>query len=590
MTRLRLFFYLGFFAITTSLTPATEPMAQLLEAFLNSGGQASPIKMSASGFMTSLKELDFYTTGRLSLPFFSGFGVMFDLGGAGSGSPFLALPEPQRVYLDWNDNGSLSPAAAQARTMFMKIAQDRLVGFFNDDMLGSSDGEGAIDFFGEDDEAGKKRHPLERLFSFKVTPGLVYAIKLFLLLKHAGEHYGKKFLDKKESSDRFVRGFSYVADIGVLTLRLLKAWRRDSRAAGGISAAIEDCMPSLGQLLRDVSRKCIPATLNPSHDEMFLHNKLDRMWKLIMTGDGIEFGPDGSVQRGLGVAISGLECRSAEEAKILSDFLNQKQINWDKIETQDMADKPFIVRVAMISQLYAMQMHRLPEAEQTERRATFEVVRGIIEDIVLRHGQKEFGRYDLDSTNPVGVDAHLLTDSFRSLVGPGRPLGYAGDLPKVVHADHFVYYCTNETDATDAAKIVAVIFFQALWEYLEVMRGNNEMSAEITARVREKERRQQFAQAYLENPEASFLKLPLGLLLERPTVDFYAVAGPYFKDSKECSNAIKTLIKGTLESHKKAAARVGNLYREALDNLKKKGGKFAGCTIPSDLAEMVKAS
>ncbi len=573
MKHLRLPLYVALFFVASSALPTTEPVAQLLEAFLNSGGKSSPLKVG-SGLLDSLKELDFYSTGRIALPLPLSVSVVLDLGGAGAGSPFLPLPSPQRIYFDWTDTGSLSPAAAQAKTMFLKMIQDRFAELFSSDDFDVEDGEKSIDFFNESPSADRKKHLLERLFSFRMTPGLVYALKLFLLLKHAGEHYRKSWRDGKNSSNRFIQGFSYVADVGILTLRLFAAWRRDSRAIGGISAAIEENMPSLGELLRNVSRKCIPQSMNPSRDELYLHRKLDSMWKLIVQGDGIVFGPDGSVQRGLGCSVTGLECRSAEEAALLGEFLSQKQINWDKLETQDMPNKPFIVRAAMLAQMYAMQLGRLPEKARDERLAKFEPVRDAIEDIVMRQGLHDFGRFDFEAQDAVGIHAQLKTKEFRELIGPDRPLGEYNALPKVVYAGNYVYYCTNETGATDAAKIVAVIFFQALWRYIEVVRGNNEMNAELTAKIMEKERRQKFAQAYLDSPEASFLKLPLGLLMERPTTDFYAIAGQYFKDSAECSKVIKSLISDTVTIHVKAAQRVGNLYREALLNLANKP-KFA---------------
>jgi len=566
--RLLLFVSL-FFSVAPIVSGSTEPVAQLLEAFLNSGGKSSSIRVG-TGLLDSLKELDFYTTGRLSLPLLPSVGVVLDLGGAGAGSPFLPLPAPQRIYFDWTNTGSLSPAAAQAKTMFFRLIQDKFAELFSGDDLDMEDGEKSVDFFSESANDDRKKSLLERVFSFRMTPGLVYALKLFLLLKHAGEHYRKSWRDGKNNSDRFIQGFSYVADVGILTLRLFAAWRRDSRAIGGISAAIEDNMPALGQILRDTSRKCIPASMNPNHDELYLHRKLDGMWKLIVQGDGIVFGPDGSVQRGLGCAVTGLECRSEEEAALLGKFLSQKQINWDKIETQDMQNKPFIVRVAMLAQMYTMQLARLSEEARNQRLAAFEPIRDAIEDIVLRQAQHDFGRIDFDDADAVGVHQQLKTREFRELIGPDKPLGEYNLLPCVVHAGKYVYYCTNETGASDAAKIVAVIFFQALWRYIEVIRGNNEMNAELTAKIMEKERRQKFAQAYLDSPEASFLKLPLGLLMERPTTDFYAIAGQYFKDSAECSKVIKTLISDTVAIHVKAAQRVGNLYREALLNLAEK--------------------
>jgi hypothetical protein len=198
------------------------------------------------------------------------------------------------------------------------------------------------------------------------------------------------------------------------------------------------------------------------------------------------------------------------------------------------------------------------------------------------------GRFDLDPTNNQTAHPKLKTKEFMSLVGPDKPLASYTQLPQVVSAGNTVYYCTNETGPVEAGKLVAVIFFQAFWQYLEVLRGNNEISSTLTAQIKEKERMQQSAQAYLVEPEASFLVLPLGLLLERPSVDFYAIAGKLFPKDVERDEAVKKLVEATKNNHERAAVRVGNLYQKALTDLKARGGKFGNIKVPSELKIAVK--
>lgn len=568
---LSLFFGMCLVATSSPLRPAATDYAQLLEVFLNSSGQSSPLFGTTSwrpkDLFRNLKELDFYTTGRLTLTLPYGFGVAFELGGAGAGSPFLPLPAPQKVYVSF-ESPNYTPAQAQAVNALMKIVQNALSDSISD--LGNEqdlvNGK-AVDFFAEPGKAEGKKHPFERFMSFRMTPGIIFIIKALLLVKHAAEYYGSGGIGSKifgrTRNEQFMQFFSYVADLGILMIRLARAWKRDSRAIGGMSAALEERAPGVGAFLRTVSSKHLPKGMNPDGDELYLHKKIDSFWRFVMEGGGLDFAVDGSIKKGLGFAVTGLECRTPAQAAQLAAFLSQPQINWDKIETQDMVGKPFIVRVATLQHIYAAQLARLPEEVRAQRQRAFEPIKGIIDDIILRQAEDNFGRYDLDDVQNMGASPQLKTREFLSLVGPDRPLGAYNVLPKVVSAGNYVYYCTNETTAVDAAKVVAVIFFQALWRYLEVMRGSTEMSAEVTARVKEKERQQRFAQEYLKTSEAGFLRLPLGLMLERPTVDFYAIAGQFFKDPKERENNVQELVRATAHIHAKAAARVGNLYREA---------------------------
>ena len=547
------------FCIGVTLSVAPTDISLLLETFLSQGGQ----EWSVTKLFTDIKSLDFYTTNRISLALPAGVSLGFDLGGAGCGSPLLPFPAAQRLYFDWNREQA-SDATAQARSALLKVVQDQLFG-----ALGGGVGAPvAVDFFAEGDQPSLKQHPLEKMFNFKITPGIVWTVKFGLLLKHIGQS-----LRSNTSDSRFVQGFSYLVDFGVLTVRLLRSLNRDKRTAGGISTVLDERLPMVSQILRELSTKYIPESQNPDRHELFLHRKIDSAWKLIMDGDGILFGADGSVQKGLGFAVTGLECSTDQEAKLLGAFLTQKQINWDIIETQSMVNKPFIVRVATLIKMYTEQLQSLPEDQRVSRLKDSMRLQDIVQDIVLRDAQKNLGRYDLDFQNNSMVHPQLATKEFASLIGVGRAIDSYTTLPLVVAAGRWVYFCTNQTGPLEAGKLVAVIFFQALWKYLEVIRGSKEIDSEITAKVREKERSVQSAQAYLQTGEASFLQLPLGLLLERPTVDYYALAGKFIKDketNEKRESLVKELIAHAKVNHGKAAARVGNIYKKCLMQLHQK--------------------
>jgi|GEM_PF-1905469 len=571
MMRLRLFVFSCMMSSVLGAAVAPADFAYVLETFLNSSGQ----KWLPS--VNDFKDLDFDQTGRLAIPFpFFDLSLVFDLGGWGAGSPFLPLPPAQRPYIDFSAAG-LSPVADQAKIAMMKLIQNQLFGALGNS-FGSSDS--SVDFFSEDDASTQKKHLAEQIFNFKITPSMVYVIKLVLLMKkitEAGVSTGLSEGAWEGAKDAFSVTLTSLADFGILTFRLLNAWNRDSRVAGGLSAVIDEKSPEIGQLLRKMSK-------SSWGDELFIHRKLDSGWKLLMEGGGIVFGLDGSVKRGLGFAVSAIECASEADAAKLSEFLNQKQLNWDKIETQDMVGQSFLTRVSSLLQMYYQQITQLPEEVRGEREQHAEALSEILDNCT----PVDLGRYDLDITNNTAIHPKLKSAAFRSLVGEGRALASYSTLPKVVSAGNSVYFCSNQTGPLDAAKLVAIIFFQALIRYISVLRGSNEMSSEMTAQIKEKERMLQSAHAYLAQPEASFLIVPLGMMLERPSVESYAIAGKYFgknaarKQANEAvpagdatnaepkdtrAEAVAQLLQDAGKNYERAAARVGNIYKKAIKGL-----------------------
>ena len=571
MMRLRLFMFSCMMSSVLGAAVAPADFAYVLETFLNSSGQ----KWLPS--VNDFKDLDFDKTGRLAIPFpFFDLSLVFDLGGWGAGSPFLPLPPAQRPYIDFSAEG-LSPVADQAKIAMMKLIQNQFFGALGNS-FGSSDP--SVDFFSEDDASTQKKHLAEQIFNFKITPSMVYIIKLVLLMKkitEAGVSTGLSEGAWEGAKDAFSVTLTSLADFGILTFRLLNAWNRDSRVAGGLSAVIDEKSPEIGQLLRKMSK-------SSWGDELFIHRKLDSGWKLLMEGGGIVFGLDGSVKRGLGFSVSAIECASEADAAKLSEFLNQKQLNWDKIETQDMVGQSFLTRVSSLLQMYYQQITQLPEEVRRDREQHAEALSDILDNCT----PIDLGRYDLDITNNTAIHPKLKSAAFRSLVGEGRALASYSTLPKVVSAGNSVYFCSNQTGPLDAAKLVAIIFFQALIRYISVLRGSNEMSSEMTAQIKEKERMLQSAHAYLAQPEASFLIVPLGMMLERPSVESYAIAGKYFaknaarKQANEAvpagdaanaepkdtrAEAVAQLLQDAGKNYERAAARVGNIYKKAIKGL-----------------------
>jgi len=390
MVQMRNFLYISLFCVlsTASVRPATDPV-KLLEMFLNAGGQSASLSpWNPSGFVQTLKDLDFKKTGRfaLSMPLLP-VALVFDIGGPGAGSMFFPLPPAHNLYFDW-DTALIDTPAAQARLALLKLGQEKLFGAIARGEFSSDEDRVAVDFFGGDGEASKK-HWIERVFDFKVTPEVVWLIKVMLLMKYAVEHVPNEY---SSASDKLLQSMGLLVDFGVLTMRLFRAWRRDSRAVGGISAAIKDKSPWLAEALSKISEKVF-------NDPARIMKMLDKMWRVIADGEGIIFGADGSVQRGLGFSVTGCACRSETEAARLCAFLNQKQINWDVLETQTMVGKSFLVRTALLVESFGKQLAQLPEGQRIVAGERFKGIEDTIRYLIASEGEEDFGRYDIDPAN-----------------------------------------------------------------------------------------------------------------------------------------------------------------------------------------------
>lgn len=562
MTRVRMLFLCGLFSLTCSVVMPAD-LAQLLESFLDLSADMNSGAASKNA-LTVLAEADFYKTGELTIPFPMGFGLVVRLGGPGAGSPLISLPVAERPLITWGAYDMSTPEA-RARMALLKLFQNKLFSAFGDAFSeGSEDGKDKVDFFSAAPRSHEKKHPMERIFNFKITPGMIWFIKLGLLVKHAAENARGQDLSVR---DHVMHALLYAVDFGLVTMRLLRAWRRDGRSIGGISAVIEEKMPPLAKMLRTISAQYVPEGVNPERDELFLHNAIDKTWRLVMDGDGIQFGPDGSVVRGLGMAVSAIEFGSAAEAARVSAFLNQPQINWDSIEQGNMKGKSFIMRAATLAEMFGRQLAGLPDAQRKVAEGRFRGIKESIDNAISGNTARSFGRFELDVTSNVGGNALMKDAGFLELVGPGKALSDYGKMPCVVQADKRVYYCTTEVGAMEAGRLAVVVLFQALWKYLDAVRGGDSMGADVTKKIKEIERCQESVQRYIETEEASFMKLPMDLLLERPTVDHLSMVKRYITDPAERQTAVNTLIRDVTSMHEKAAARIGNIYRKALNQL-----------------------
>lgn len=515
---------LGFATATLSgAASALQPLTELL----NTWGTTA----------TSFKQLDFDTTDRIALPIHIGqfeANIGIDLGGAGCGMPMLPLPVAQQPHLDFSNGSLLSPDASRFARVGMRIMQEKLTEVLGQSAFGS-DGAGIVDFFDESGVSAQKKHWLEKALNFRVTPGMVYGIKLALLMKHFIQH----------SRDDGVRIFRYLLDWGVLTIRLLRSWRRDSNRLGSISTVIDQNAPILSGMLKKMSA--------PLGDEMLLHRKLDTAWRVIMEADGLVFGQDGSVQRGLGFAVSGFSCQNTAQAEQLERFLQSPQINWEKLESQDLASSSFQQMAAKLLDIYGKQItssgahERMSELKQLKN--AFQNSQFVV-----------YPRYELAPDETDRTDHALAKDAaFTSLTAPGGPLASSQALPKVVRAGNQVLYCSNKVGPVDAGRLLAIITFLALWKYLDVVRGHGEQGKRLRSSVEKEYAMQQHAQQYLNMAEGKFLALPLQTLMTRKTNNFYKLAAPHY--TKQTKLLVGKLISDTAQIRTRGAQRRGQEMR-----------------------------
>lgn len=519
---------LGFgFSSLNGAAAALQPLTELL----NNWGTTA----------TTFKQLDFDTTDRVALPINIGTfkaNIGIDLGGSGCGMPLLPLPVAQQPHLDFSNGSLLSPDASRFARVGMRIAQEKLTEFLGVSAFGN-DGENIVDFFDESGASVQKKHWLEKMINFRVTPGMVYGIKLALLMKHFVQH----------GRQDGVKIFRYLIDWGVLSIRLLRSWRRDSSRLGGISAIIDQNAPVLSGMLKKVSLSL--------GDEMFLHRKLDTAWRVIMEADGLIFGQDGSVQRGLGFAVSGLTCQNAAQAEQLEAFFNSPQINWEKLESQDLSNASFQQMAVKLLDIYGKQIASASgDSPMMARAKEYQQLKAALNQ--ARYA--EYPRYDL-SPDESDKSAHALghNKEFTALLAPGGALSSYQALPKVVRAGNQVMYCSNKVGPIDAGRLLAIIFFQALWRYMDVVRGHGEQGKRMRAEIQKGHDQQVHAEQYLQTAQGKFLALPLQVMLARKTNEFYQLAAPHY--TKEKKLLVGKLIADTAAIRVRGAQRRGQEMR-----------------------------
>ena len=121
--------------------------------------------------------------------------VGFDLGGSGSGSLLLPLPSNQSFNIDFSNSSLIPGAANNFAKASMQLIQSQLRDVLGLRNLGMDDA--GIDFFDATGEGMTKKHWVERLLDFQISSGMIYGIKLSLLIKDYLQHgrdAGRSFL------------------------------------------------------------------------------------------------------------------------------------------------------------------------------------------------------------------------------------------------------------------------------------------------------------------------------------------------------------------------------------------------------------
>lgn len=542
----------------------------------------------------SIADLDFFEDARFEVPLF-GADVGFSLGEAGAGSLLLPFPpggeriEVRFSHVDPSVNDLLSATTGLLQDELGGILQGTFGSLFKD-IVGEQVGLGrptaAVSFVSGEVES---THWLDRFLDFKVTPGLVYAVKVALLLKHYIQH-GRH--DDQESLA------AYVANFAVLTIRLLRTWERDSKAIGGMKAVLKDKAPVLAKVLTSISTKVTHGT-NPD----LLLNKIERFWHVVVKGDGITFDDSGEA-RGFGFNVSGFECNASDAATLASFFSQEIFLKFMEktgkgsfLNAATEAVRQYTAETAQLLQ-HAYEMDDGKSAsDQTEKTSLKkardqEIVKAKkavtaakkVRDAFVRavdgNKYRDFGRVDPARVGQKEYQERIKPlggSSFAALFKDGKPLANEGALPKVVRVGNKVLYCSHSVGFVDSAYLVSAIFFKALWEYLDVMNGAGE-SAEIVKQVRETRRKHNLVQRYLNDASNKYLTYFGPALLTRPTANVYQLAGK-IKESAGGRAALHKIL-GVAGAQRVAGIKLRMAIAVALLQAIKVKAKMAELQIP----------
>lgn len=592
MSRIRRFSLIFSLFVSCAISAPTDSTSSLASKIPD---MVHDFMSNASNSAHAIADLNFFEHDRLGIPLF-GADIGFSLGGVGAGSLLEPFPPGgERIdvrfrNVDPSVNDLLSATTGLLQDEFGGILQGTFGSLFKD-VIGEQMGLGRptarIEF---ESDSAQSTHWLDRFLDFKVTPGLIYGVKVALLVKHYVQH-GRH--DDQESLA------AYVANFAVLTIRLLRTWERDSKAKGGMKAVLRDKAPMLAQVLTSISAK---VTQGKNVD--FLLNKIERFWQVVVKGDGITFDDNGEAH-GFGFNVSGFECNSADAA-VLGSFFSKDRFaafmkktgNGSFLNAATEAVRQYTAYATQkLQQANEMDDGKSAEdkAEQArlkkERDVAIKEAKAVAADakkvrdafvrVVEGNKYRDFGRID-----PARIDQKeyqerikpLGGSSFAALFKDDKPLADESQLPKVVRVSNKVLYCSHSVGFMDSAYLVSAIFFKALWEYLDVMNGAGE-SQDIIARVKETRRKQNLVQRYLNDASNKYLTYFGPALLTRPTANVYQLAGK-IKESAGGRNTLNKIL-GAAGASRIWGIKLRMAIAAALLNAIKDKAKKTGLQIPA---------
>ena len=120
-------------------------------------------------------------------------------------------------------------------------------------------------------------------------------------------------------------------------------------------------------------------------------------------------------------------------------------------------------------------------------------------------------------------------------------------MPRVVRAGTFVYFCTNKMSSLDAARVLAVIVFQALWQYVDALRGQGKDGQRLlTQKLKSISARWPIHNVICRQKRDYFLHAHgPAALFARPTTNIYAMAGKAYEhpESKKYVGEVVNRVK-----------------------------------------------
>jgi len=428
------------------------------------------------------KGLSFETSDRLAItiPFNGGkWGALeidYPLGGFGAGVSYEPLETKERATITLRPPGvSIVTGQLISSAVFEFLKQLR--GKFVEDLNEDKD----MSLFGV----------LGKVLDLEVTPGRLFLIKMMLLLKHYVEH-GADVI-KYTLEYRFPFSY-YLTQLGILLVRFSHTFKTGVGAARSFGERLPNVVR---ELLKDASRALIEIMEISDATELFLEQKLEEVWQIVM-GAGITFDDDGAL-RNSGLRISGISCDTEEQAKDLEQFLTQTiatvrsvaqaggTANWGYLERR-FYGQSFKVIVGKI--VRAMEVRAGLSDEQQRQVQAARIVYDAVSDRIIDFPQ----RYD-----PFNPSQHPLTQKNTRFVGVLGEYLSDGKLaePVLFRIGTHIFYVTSQLGVVDGLKIASIIFFRVMHDYIGAM-NDSAVRAKISQLVEQRELERKYLFDYPE--------------------------------------------------------------------------------------------